>query len=76
MKASVLVLAYNQAPFIRQALDSVLAQRADFDVEILVVEDCSTDGTREIALEYSVAHPDKIRLFLSEVNLGTCLADA
>jgi glycosyltransferase involved in cell wall biosynthesis len=70
MKVTVLVFAYNQIHFIRQALDSVLAQKTDFDFEILINDDCSTDGTREVIQDYSVAHPEKIRLLLSSVNLG------
>ena len=50
-KVSVFMMAYNQASFIKQALDSVLAQETDFSVEIIVGEDCSTDGTRDIVIE-------------------------
>ena len=76
MKVTAVVFAYNQAAFIRQALDSVLAQQTTFEFELLIVEDRSTDGTREITLEYSVANPDKIRLLLSDVNMGACLVAA
>jgi glycosyltransferase involved in cell wall biosynthesis len=71
MKVSVLVMTYDHAAFIRQALDGVLMQEASFDFEILVSEDCSTDGTREIVEEYARLHPDKIRLLLSETNIHT-----
>jgi len=70
VKLSVRVITYNHAPFIRQALDSVLAQRADFPYEIVIGEDCSTDGTREIVVEYQRRHPERIRLILSDRNLG------
>src|SRR5262245_61904643 len=69
MKVSVLVMTYNHARFIRQAVDSVLMQRAGFEFEILISEDCSTDGTREIVLDYARRHPDTIRLLLSDTNL-------
>jgi glycosyltransferase involved in cell wall biosynthesis len=69
MKVSVLVMTYNHAHFIRPALDSVLMQQADFEFEILISEDCSTDGTRDIVLEYEQTQPDKIRLLLSEQNV-------
>lgn len=69
MKVTVLVFAYNQIRFIRQALDGVLVQKADFDFEVLINDDCSTDGTREVVQDYAVAHPEKIRLLLSPVNL-------
>ena len=70
MKVTVLVIAYNHVRFIRQAIDSALAQQTTVDFEILISEDCSTDGTREIVLEYAAAYSDKIRLQLSPVNLG------
>jgi len=69
MKVSALVVTYNHARFIAQALDSVLMQEAPFPWEILVSEDASTDGTREIVVEYQRRHPGRIRLLLSERNL-------
>jgi glycosyltransferase involved in cell wall biosynthesis len=69
MKVSVLVMTHDHAPFIAQALDSALAQETPFPCEIVVSEDASTDGTREIVLEYARRHPDRIRLLLSEHNL-------
>ncbi len=70
MKVTVLVFAYNQIHFIRQALDSALSQKTDFDFEVLINDDCSTDGTRDVVQEYAAARPEKIRLLLSPVNLG------
>jgi glycosyltransferase involved in cell wall biosynthesis len=66
---SVLVVTYNHARFVRQALDGALAQRLPHPFEILISEDCSTDGTREIVLEYAERHPQLVRLLLSERNL-------
>ena len=70
MKVSVLMITYNHERFIAQALDSILMQRVDFDYEIVVGEDCSTDATREILLEYQHKFPDRIRLLLPDKNLG------
>lgn len=67
---SVCVITYNHAPYIRQALDGVLAQAAPFPWELIVADDCSTDGTRDILLEYRDRHPDRIRLILQEKNVG------
>lgn len=61
---SVCVQAYQHAPFITECLDSILMQKTDFDYEILLGEDASTDGTREICIEYAKKYPDKIKLFL------------
>jgi glycosyltransferase involved in cell wall biosynthesis len=69
MKVSVLVMTYNHAKFISKALDSVLSQQSSFNFEVLISEDCSTDGTREIVLDYQERFPDKIRLLLSVENL-------
>ena len=66
MKASVLITTYNHGKFIRQALDSVLMQKTDFDIEILIGEDDSNDETRVICKEYAEKYADKIRLFLND----------
>lgn len=67
---SVSVVTYNHASYIAQALDSVLEQETEFPFEILIGDDCSTDGTREIVQAYQKAHPEKIRLFQSTSRLG------
>ena len=66
---SVLVMTYNHAEYIRQALDSVLAQVVNFEYELLISEDCSTDGTRATVMEYQQRHPERIRLLLSPENV-------
>ncbi len=63
---SVFITTYQHAPFIRDCLEGVLMQKTTFPVEILIGEDESTDGTREICMEYAEKHPDKIRLFLRD----------
>lgn len=70
MKVSVLIKAYNHEPFIARAVDSALRQRTDFAYEIVVGEDCSTDGTRGVLQRLRDASPDRIRLLLRERNLG------
>lgn len=67
--ASVAVLTYNHGAFIRQCLDSILAQVVDFPYEIVIVDDCSTDSTQDILREYAQAHSN-IRLFLNPENQG------
>lgn len=61
---SVCVQTYQHAPFIRACLDGILQQEAAFDFEILLGEDHSSDGTRDICIEYAQRYPGKIRLFL------------
>ncbi|MCI5055370.1 glycosyltransferase [Phaeodactylibacter sp.] len=63
---SVCVMTYQHKDYIRQCLDSILMQKTDFPFEVLLGEDASTDGTREICIEYAERYPDKIRLFLHE----------
>jgi len=64
IKVSVCIVTYNHEKFIAQALDSALMQEADFDYEIILGEDESQDGTRQICIEYARRYPDRIRLFL------------
>ncbi len=70
MKVSVGIVTYNHEPFIAEALDGALMQRTDFDYEIVVGEDCSTDATRDILIDYRERYPHKIRLLLNERNTG------
>lgn len=65
---SVCVITFNQKAYIQQALDSILSQKTNFDYEILVHDDCSTDGTIEILKKYKEKYPDIIKLLLEEEN--------
>lgn len=70
VKVSVSIITYNQEPYIGDAIDSVLMQRANFDYEIVVGDDGSTDRTREILLDRQIKHEGKIRLLFHEKNMG------
>lgn len=61
---SVCIQTYQHERYIKECLDSVLNQKVKFKYEILLGEDDSNDGTREICIEYAKKYPDKIRLFL------------
>jgi glycosyltransferase involved in cell wall biosynthesis len=65
-KVSVSITTYNHRAYIAQAVDGALQQETDFEYEILIGEDDSSDGTREIVLDYQQRYPDKIRLFLND----------
>ena len=65
-KVSISVITYNHANYIEQALESVLMQETDFDYEIIIGEDDSTDGTRDIVQSYQKKYPDTITVLLNE----------
>ena len=63
-KVSVSIITFNHEEFIGKAIESVLMQKTDFDVEILIGEDDSSDNTRQIVNRYGHNYPDQIRVFL------------
>lgn len=67
---SICLITYNHANYIRQAIDAVLSQKTDFSWELIIADDFSTDGTREILLEYKQKYPECITLILQEKNVG------
>lgn len=67
---TVTMTAYQHAPWIEQSVASVLAQQTDFPFDIVIGEDCSADGTREILRRLAAEAPGRIRLVLPERNLG------
>ncbi|WP_129714874.1 glycosyltransferase [Pedobacter sp. SYP-B3415] len=67
---SICCLTYNHEPYIAQAIEGFLMQQTSFAFEILVGDDLSTDGTTQILRRYAEQHPEKIRLFAREQNLG------
>ena len=69
-KVSIKTSTYNHGKFIAQAIESVLMQEVDFDYEIIIGEDCSSDNTRGIVIDYQKKYPDKIRLILNKNNMG------
>lgn len=70
MKLSICIITYNHALFIGTAIESVLIQKTNFDFQIVIGEDCSTDNTLEICKEYASKYPDKITLLPSDKNRG------
>lgn len=66
---SVSITTYNHEKYIRQAVESVLMQETDFPFEVIIGDDCSTDGTRSVLLELQREHPDRVRLVFFERNL-------
>lgn len=67
---SVFSLVYNHKDFIQRATESFLMQKTNFKFEIVLGEDCSTDGSREVVFDYEKKYPDIIRVITSEQNVG------
>ena len=68
---SIVCVAYNHEKFIQQTLESFIMQKANFDFEIIIGEDCSTDKTREIIKEFEKKYPNVIKPIFREKNIGT-----
>lgn len=67
---SIVIPSYNRADTVGQTIDSILAQKVDADIEIVIGDDCSTDNAREVLTRYKEQHPDVIKLLLHEQNMG------
>lgn len=74
MKISIVIPVYNELSTIGQVIDRVRSINLQTRKEIIVVDDCSTDGTREFLMENFSNEPTKdeleVRLFLQERNMG------
>ncbi len=67
---SVFVITYNHEKYIAQALDSILMQKTNFDFDIVIGEDGSTDNTTNIITEYEEKYPDKIKAKCHNPNIS------
>jgi glycosyltransferase involved in cell wall biosynthesis len=67
-KLSCHIITYNQKDYIKECIEGVLMQKVNFSMEIIIGDDNSTDGTREILKNYANKYPDLIRLNLREVR--------
>lgn len=67
---SISIATYQHSNYISKCIEGVLMQKTDFPFEIIIGEDGSTDGTREICIKYAEKYPDKIRLFLRDRSLS------
>ena len=67
---SACIVTYNQAPYIERCVQSLLDQQEGKALEILISDDASTDGTRDIVKNLAEKFPDLIKCFLQDRNLG------
>ncbi len=65
---SIVCITYNQCKYIRDALDGFLLQKTDFEIEIIVHDDASSDGTSDILREYQDEYPELFKLIIQEEN--------
>ncbi len=72
IKVTVYLSTYNQEDYVAQALDSILMQKTAFPLEVIAADDCSTDRTQAILLDYQRRYPDKIVTFFTNPNVGGC----
>jgi glycosyltransferase involved in cell wall biosynthesis len=68
--ASVFIFTYNQEKLVGKTIDSILRQKTNFPFEVIIAEDCSTDNTKEVCLDFFKRHTDKIVLIANDSNKG------
>lgn len=67
---TVLMITYNHASYIAEAIQGIVSQQCDFAFELIIGEDASKDETRRIALEYQQRYPEIVRVVYSSANVG------
>ncbi len=67
---SVWMITYNHEKYIRACLDSVVMQKTNFRFEVVIGEDCSTDGTKAIVREFENRFPEIIKPIYQKTNQG------
>lgn len=67
---SVCLITYNHKQYIQQAIEGVLMQKVSFPIKLIIADDFSTDGTRDILHDYKEKYPNLIHLILQEKNVG------
>lgn len=70
IKISACIITYNHEKYLADSIEGALKQKVAGDYEIIIGEDCSTDNTRKIVIDYQEKYPNKIKSYLNEKNLG------
>lgn len=71
LTCAVWMVTYNHEKFIAQAIESILSQKTEYDFRIFIGDDCSTDGTTGICMQYAKQYPDKIFFEPIPSNIGS-----
>lgn len=69
-QVSVLMLVYEHEKFVAQAIQSVLTQQCDFPFELIIINDCSSDGSAEICSSIAASAPTKVTFIDNHSNIG------
>lgn len=72
-KVSVFMMTYNHKKYLIDALESILKQKTSFSYEVVVGDDCSNDGTRELLLEYAIKYRNIFKLIFYPQKVGAAL---
>lgn len=70
IKLSICCVTYNHEKYLKEALDGILMQQVNFEYEVIISDDCSTDNSQKIIEEYKPLFGDKITVFLGKKNVG------
>jgi glycosyltransferase involved in cell wall biosynthesis len=73
MEVSIIVPIYNHERYLEYAINSILEQKVNFEYEVLIGEDCSTDNSREVLRKLEPSLPTSFKIFYREKNLGARL---
>ena len=65
---TIIMPTYNKVRYVADALDSVFAQKTSYSYELVIADDCSTDGTLDVVARYEAEHPGVIRVLRSDRN--------
>jgi glycosyltransferase involved in cell wall biosynthesis len=74
IRISLILPVYNVAEYLHECLQSVIDQSFDLNIEALLVEDCSTDHSRQICTDFVDRHPDLFKLLTNAENQGVSVA--
>ncbi len=68
-EVTVIVYSFNHSGYLRSCLDSIVSQKTDFPYAVIVHDDCSSDDSASIILEYACKYPDKVFPIIEQENM-------